>query len=106
MVDFPEQPSAAQTVIPPQIVTDLAAVLSKPEGKRVVLWVLEQCAIYRSAFTGDNDATNFRLGEVNVGQRLISKLNEVSPSEYPRLLLWNAQRLEKEKAKVYVADAQ
>jgi hypothetical protein len=106
MADLQQQPSAAQTVIPPQIVTDFEKVLRDPEGKRVVLWLLEQCGVYRNAFTGNADATNERLGEINIGLKLISKLHEVSPSEYARLLLWNAQRLETEKAKVYVVDAE
>lgn len=106
MADLDKQPSPSQTVVPPQIVTDFEKVLREPEGKRVVLWILEQCGVYRTAFQGDDAQTNRRLGEVNIGLRLISKLGEVSPSEYARLLLWNAQRAELEKAEVYVADAQ
>ncbi len=106
MADLSEQPSPSQTVVPPQIVTDFEAVLREPEGKRVVLWLLEQSGVTRSAFTGSNDATNFRLGEINIGLRLIAQLEKVSPSEYARLLLWDAQRQETEKAKPYVADAQ
>jgi len=105
MADLEQQPSQAQTGLPPQIVSDFEAVISRPEGKRVILWVLEQCGVYRNPYTGTDAATNFRLGEVNVGQRLIAQLGRVSPSEYARLLLWDAQRPEEEKGKVYVADA-
>ena len=106
MSNLAEQPSPSQTVVPPQIVTDFEKVLREPEGKRVILWLLEQCAVTRSAYQGEDNATNFRLGEVNIGLRLIAQLDRVSPSEYARLLLWDAQRREKEKAEVYVADAQ
>jgi len=105
-IDLERQPSVSQTGIPPQIVTDFEVVLRGPEGKRVLLWILSQCGVYRSAFQGDDAQTNRRLGEVNVGLRLISKLDEVSPSEYARLLLWDAQRAEQEKAGVYVADTE
>lgn len=103
--DLDRQPSTAHTNVPAQIITDLAAVLQTPEGKRVLLWVLGQCGVYRTGFQGDDAQTNRRLGEINIGLRLIAKLAEVGPSEYPRLLLWDAQRAEREKAEVYVADA-
>jgi hypothetical protein len=63
------------------------AVITTPQGKRVLFWVLEQAAIYRDAFTGDRSATDYVLGQQAIGRRLIGVLDEIDPRTYPRLLL-------------------
>lgn len=63
------------------------AVLATAEGKRVLFWVLEQAAIYRDAFAGDDAATNYTLGQQSVGRKLIGMMDEIDPRTYPRLLL-------------------
>ena len=63
-------------------------VLATPSGKRVLFWLLEQCAIYRDADCGeDTHVTSAVLGEQRVGRRLIAKLDEIDPRAYPSLLL-------------------
>lgn len=62
-------------------------VFNMPSGKRVLFWMLEQCAIYQDAYTGENNATNYTLGTQAAGRRLISKLDEVDPKFYPALLM-------------------
>ena len=61
-----------------------------------MLSILERTGLYRTAYTGEEAATNFRLGEHNVGLWLINRLNEVSPAAYPQLLLDEA-RVEKQE---------
>lgn len=63
------------------------AVLSHVEGKRALFWVLEQAAIYRDAFSGDDAATNYVLGQQSVGRKLIGMMDDIDPRTYPRLLL-------------------
>lgn len=104
--DFPEQPSPAQTEKRDQITLDLEALLGRPEGRRVLMWFLEQANVYGQQFTGDNDATNFTLGKRDVGIRVIFKLNEVSPTAYPQLLISAARDREVTKDKVHVVDAE
>lgn len=67
--------------------TALQEVLKSPSGKRVLFWVLEQAAIYRDAFAGDNNATNYVLGQQSVGRKLIDRMGEIDPRAYPTLLL-------------------
>jgi hypothetical protein len=63
-------------------------ILSDAAGKRVLFWVLEQCAIYADPFAGEStNATNYSLGLQAVGRKLISKFDEIDPRLYPRLLL-------------------
>lgn len=66
------------------------AVFATAAGKRVLFDVLEQCEIYNAAFTGENNATNFRLGLQEAGKRLIGRLDEIDPRMYPQLLLGRA----------------
>lgn len=73
---------------------DLEAVLNLPQGRRFVTALLDRCAIYRSAYSSDPAAANFRLGEQNVGLWLMSQLEQLGPSTYPQLLL-DAARQEK-----------
>ena len=86
-----EQLSRAQELQRDQIVLDLEAVLRLPQGRRVLLRILERCGVYRSAFAGEAETTALRLGEQNLGLWLIAQLETVGPTEYPRLLLEAAQ---------------
>ena len=65
----------------------MAGLLSIPQGQRVLFWVLEQAAIYRDAFSGDDAATNYLLGQQSVGRKLIDLMDQIDPRTYPRLLL-------------------
>lgn len=61
-------------------------VLSRPSGKRLLFWILEQCAIYEDAYKGENNATNFMLGRQSSGRRLIAQMDLIDPRMYPALL--------------------
>ena len=63
------------------------AVLATPAGKRVLFWVLEQAAIYRDAFSGQDGATNYTLGQQSVGRKVIGLMDDIDPRTYPKLLL-------------------
>ena len=62
-------------------------VLSAASGKRVLFWILEQAAIYRDGFSGDNNATNYVLGQQSIGRKIIERMGDVDPRAYPTLLL-------------------
>lgn len=102
--DLSEQPSRAQELYRDQIALDLEAVLSIPQGRRVLLRLLERCGVYRSAFTGETEATALRLGEQNIGLWLIAQIEDVDPTEYPKLLLEAAQKRDKETVNVLDVD--
>jgi len=101
-----EQPSKSQNIKQDQAVSDLEAVLRMPQGRRVLLQILGRCGLYRSAYTGDTQATNHRLGEQNVGLWLVAQMEAVGPTEYPRLLLEAAQRQDLEGKEAHVLDAE
>lgn len=75
-----------------------AAVFNTADGKRVLFDVLEMCGMYGVAFTGDNNATNFRLGMQEAGKRIVGRLNEIDARFYPQLLLTIAELREINKA--------
>ncbi len=104
MTDLESQPSEAQSSARDQIELDLEAVLSNSHGRQVVMWFLEQCGIYSDAYTGDNNATNFNLGQRNIGLRLISKLEQLGPTTYPQLLLDVAR--DRKRETLHVADTE
>lgn len=89
------QLSRAQELQRDQIVLDLEAVLRLPQGRRVMLRILERCGVYRNAFAAEAETTALRLGEQNIGLWLIAQLETVGPTEYPRLLLEAAQTRDK-----------
>jgi hypothetical protein len=89
------QLSRAQELRRDQIILDLEEVLRSPQGRRVLLRILERCGIYRNAFAAEAETTSLRLGEQNVGLWLIAQLETVGPTEYPRLLLEAAQNRDK-----------
>ncbi len=65
----------------------VSAVLATPAGKRVLFWVLEQAAIYRDAFSGQDAVTNYTLGQQSVGRKVIGLMDDIDPRTYPKLLL-------------------
>lgn len=62
-------------------------VLGTASGKRVIFWMLEEAGVYRDAFSGDDAATNYVLGQQSVGRKVIAALDQLDPRNYPRLLL-------------------
>lgn len=61
-------------------------VLSTDKGKLFLWWVLERCGVFHQSFSG-NSATYFAEGERNVGLKIISQLDAVSPTAFPKLML-------------------
>lgn len=69
------------------LVSAMEGLLSVPQGQRVLFWVLEQAAVYRDAFSGDDAATNYVLGQQSVGRKMIDLMDQIDPRTYPKLLL-------------------
>ncbi|RJT42002.1 hypothetical protein D3227_04805 [Mesorhizobium waimense] len=88
MSDLSEQLSPQEQSERDELARAFAEVFALAAGKRVLFWMLEQCAIYADPFASENtNATNYSLGLQAAGRKLISKLDEVDPRFYPRLLL-------------------
>ena len=87
MTEFTDQPSAEQKLESAELERAYQEVLASAAGKRVLFDILEGCAIYQDAFTGDDAATNYTLGKQAPGRRLIASLDAIDPRLYPRLLL-------------------
>ena len=81
---------------------DFETVLRSPQGKRVLVSILERCGVYRTAYSGEASATDFRLGEQNIGLWLISQIETVGPREYPTLLIERAMM--QEETRIAVVD--
>lgn len=88
--DLKEQLSPIETIRRAELVEAYRDVFATASGKRVLFDIIEQCAIYEKAFTGENNATNFMLGLQEAGKRVISRLDEIDPRFYPTLLFANA----------------
>ena len=67
-----------------QDAVDLFAVMSTHEGRRFVWRILESAGLYRLSYTG-NSETFFNEGQRNVGLKLLSELQKVTPEEYLRM---------------------
>lgn len=61
-------------------------VLSTPSGQRVMFYILEQCAMYQDAFSGDNNVTNYTLGLQAGARRIVGRMDAIDPRMYPKLL--------------------
>ena len=51
-------------------------------GRRIVWGLLELAGVFRSSYTGDNNATNFNEGQRNVGLGILAKLMAYCPGSY------------------------
>lgn len=93
-----EQLSAEEQSERQEIERAFREVFALAAGKRVLFWMLEQTAIYRDAYTGEDNATNYTLGLQAGGRKLIAMLDHLDPRFYPRLLLDVADIKEMERA--------
>ena len=97
--DLIEQPFTPDEVAREELDRAFAEVIALSSGKRVLFWVLEQCAVYQDAFAGEQQAaTNYSLGRQAVGRLVIGKLDELDEKNYPQLLLAIAELRETDKA--------
>jgi len=88
MDHFKDQPSIPQIIQRDEITMAFREVFATASGKRVLFWMLEQCAVYQEAYAGElGNATHYTLGKQGVGRRLIAELDRIDPTLYPRLLL-------------------
>ena len=100
MDDAREVLDAAQEYERSELHRAFRETLSTVAGKRVLFWMLEQCAIYEDAFAGVDAATNYALGRQAAGRKLIAKLDHVDPRLYPKLLIDIAEIREIDRAAV------
>lgn len=99
MSNSSKQLSAAQKVASEENTAAFREVFSTASGKRVLFWMLEQCAIYQDAYSGDmTNATHYTLGKQAAGRKLIAQLDSIDPTIYPRLLLAVADLREQDAA--------
>jgi len=81
-----EKQGARQTAIDQMLATqrikDLEAVLSTPQGRRFVWWLIEDLSgMLRNPMTG-NARTYFHLGEQNVGRELMGRVQREQPKQF------------------------
>lgn len=100
MDDVSEQLSIGDRFERDELHAAFRRTLSTVDGKRVLFWILEQCAIYRDAFTGEDNTTNYTLGRQASGRDLIARLDEIDPRLYPQLLMDIAEIREVDRAAV------
>ncbi len=58
------------------------AMVQHPDTRDYLRWLLEIGRVGEQPFAGNDSATNFRCGELNVGQQIFAHLTEVSPDGY------------------------
>jgi hypothetical protein len=73
---------------------------SSQEGRLVMLDIMGWCGVYRDPMAPDSDWTMKAIGEQNIGRRIISRLELISPGTYPGMLLAEAKENQGEREPV------
>jgi hypothetical protein len=68
---------------------DIRAVLSTPQGRRVVWRILGMTHLYKESFTG-NSTTFYNEGQRSIGLQLLGELTAADPLAYVKLQQENA----------------
>jgi hypothetical protein len=98
-MDVAEELTPLQQVEREELARAFREVFNLAAGKRVLFWMLEQCAIYQDADCGEaTHATAGMLGEQRVGRKLIAALDGIDPRLYPQLLMDRAEIRKLDKA--------
>lgn len=72
---------------PPQWELDLKTLMEQPWGRRFVWRQLSEAGVFRNPYAGQREATDFRCGEMNVGQRLLGDVTRVCPALYVKMVV-------------------
>lgn len=66
---------------------DILAVFNTPEGKRVLIWLLDESRALLDPFDRDPLAMANAVGHQDMGRQLIERLNQTDLRMFPSLLL-------------------
>lgn len=95
------QLSPAQTDVRDELVADLEWLLANKSGRHLVMWMLEQAGLYSTPYAIEPGLTEVNIGRGDMGRRLLAKLEDVSPTAYPQLMLDRARdKFEREKVTI------
>lgn len=98
------QLSPAQMDPNDDLLLDFEALIQTGSGRNVLMWLLEQAGLYGSLYAVEPGLTEVNIGRRDMGLRLLSKLEEVSPIAYPRMLLDYASDRMNAKKEPHVLD--
>ena len=57
-------------------------VMSTTQGREWIWFILSECHIFSTTFTGDALTSAFCEGERNIGQRILNTITDVCPDQY------------------------
>ena len=61
-------------------------LMDSPSGRSFVWWLLSEAGVFRNPLGHTDAMTNFRCGEMNVGQKLMAKIHELAPDRYETMV--------------------
>jgi hypothetical protein len=82
---------------------DTKWLMSHAQGRRLMWAMLSELGLYRTPFVGENNKTNFNLGEHNAALRLHSQLLEHAPDECD-LMAREARTPPKQRGRAFTAE--
>ena len=78
---------------------DLKVVLKKPEGRRFVYKMLNECGVFKASFTLNSMQTAFNEGKRDIGLALLADLDKAEPQAYSQMLTEHFSELKSKKPK-------
>jgi hypothetical protein len=69
------------------LLLSLEVLIGTASGRTVLMWLLTEAGLYSALYGGESEVTHLNIGRRDLGLRLLSKLGDVSPMAYPRMLL-------------------
>lgn len=64
----------------------LMAFMSHPQGRAYIWWLLGQCGVHRTSFTGDPYRTVFNEGQRNIGLMVFAELHKHCAGDYAKMV--------------------
>jgi hypothetical protein len=63
----------------------IARMMDDIEGREFAWWLLQEGKVQMQPFTSNALTTAFQCGELNVGQKILARITEVSPAFYVQM---------------------
>lgn len=69
-----------------QRIDTLKTIMSAPNGRAYIWWLLGQCGVYRTSVSTDPHRTYFNEGQRNIGLMVFAELHEHCAGDYQRMV--------------------
>ncbi len=91
MSDLKEHLTKRERIVKQRLDSAWREIAASKSGELVLMDIMSWCGVYRDPFSVDQGVMGNIVGGQNIGRRVISRLDTISPVVYPGMVLAQAK---------------